>query len=213
MSNKIFIVNWFKKWRDLGEVLFTPLFFVSAIIAGVTLFFYHTIRDNSLFANTMLIVGSLFAGIAGVFFKDEYDELTGKSILEKRGRSALRNLETISTQLYILKTWADVFSREVSAGEKEYKSAFEEISHHILAIELNIASGIEDWVDILSDVKKRGEEDFTIDKKYKEVAESIMAELTEKKQNHKNTNTKNETIRNVPEDEIRERRKTLTNNI
>lgn len=186
MSNKIFIARWFKKWNELAEVFLTPLFIVSAVIAGVSLYFSVHYHDNPLFANTMLVGGSLFAGIAGVFFKDEYDELTGKGILEKKGRSALRNLETISTQLYIIKTWADVFSKEVSKGEKEYKGAFEEISHHILAIELNIASGIEDWVDLLSDTKKQGEEDFAIDKKYKEVAESIMAELTEKRQNSKN---------------------------
>lgn len=206
--SKIVIVNWFKKWKDLAEVFLSPLFIVSAAIAGITLFFYHTIHDDSLFANTMLIIGSLFAGIAGVFFKDEYDEYTGKGILEKKGRSALRNLETISTQLYIIKTWADVFSREVAVGEKEYKSAFEEISHHILAIELNIASGIEDWVDILSDMKRSGDEDFTIDKKYKEVAESIMAELTEKKQNHKNIIP--EEIKDAPEGGLRERRKPFT---
>ncbi len=184
-KNVIFIANWFKKWRDLAEVFLNPLFIISAGIAVVTLFFYHTIRDNHLFANTMLIIGSLFAGIAGVFFKDEYDEHTGKGVLEKKGRSALRNLETISTQLYIIKTWAEVFSRDVPEG-KENKRAFEEISRHILAIELNIASGIEDWVDIIPEVKSGGQPEFAIDKKYKEVAESIMAELTEKKQNHAN---------------------------
>lgn len=209
-KNIIFIANWFKKWRNLAEVFLNPLFIVSAIIAGASLFFSIHYHENSLFANAMLIVGSLFAGVAGAFFKDEYDELTGKGILEKKGRSALRNLETISTQLYIIKTWAEVFSQEVSTG-KEYKSAFEEISRHILAIELNIASGIEDWVDIISDVKKSGEGDFAIDKKYKEVVESIMAELTEKKQNH--TNTTNEEIKIAPEGALRERRKSLPNSI
>lgn len=210
-KNIIFIANWFKKWRDLAEVVLSPLFIISAAIAGASLFFSIHYHENSLFANTMLIVGSLFAGVAGVFFKDEYDELTGKGILEKKGRSALRNLETISTQLYIIKTWADVFSREVAVGEKEYKSAFEEISHHILAIELNIASGIEDWVDILSDMKRPGDEDFAIDKKYKEVAESIMAELTEKKQNH--TNMASGEMKSMTGDGFRERRKTLINSM
>jgi hypothetical protein len=209
-KNIIFIANWFKKWKDLAEVFLSPLFIVSAAIAGITLFFYHTIHDDSLFANTMLIIGSLFAGIAGVFFKDEYDEYTGKGILEKKGRSALRNLETISTQLYILKTWAEVFSREVPEG-KQNKHAFEEISRHILAIELNIASGIEDWVDIIPDVKRRGKKELAIDKKYKEVAESIMAELIEKKENHKNTLS--EEHKGVSEDGLRERRKILTNTI
>lgn len=207
--SKIFIARWFKKWNELAEVFLTPLFIISAIIAGASLYFSIHYHDNPLFANTMLIAGSLFAGIAGVFFKDEYDELTGRGILEKKGRSALRNLETISTQLYIVKTWADVFSQEVSRGDKEYKNAFEEISHHILAIELNIASGIEDWVDLLSDMKKQEGEDFAIDKKYKEVAESIMAELTEKKQNSKSA--VNNEIKHATQGWFKERRKDLTN--
>jgi hypothetical protein len=210
-KNNIFFAHWLKKWKDLGVVLFSPLFLVSALVAGVTLFFYHTIHDNSLFANAMLIIGSLFAGIAGVFFKDEYDEHAGKGILEKKGRSALRNLETIGTQLYLIKTLAEVFSQK-SSTEKEFKSAIEEISRHILAIELNIASGIEDWVDIIPESKHQGEEDFAIDKKYKEVTESIMADLVEKKKTTK-TIIAEEEIKNVPEGGLRERRKSLINSL
>lgn len=127
----------------------------------------------------MAIVGSIFGGIAGAFFKDEYDKLSGKNILEKKGRSALRNLQGIRTQLRNIETWVVDFSKRTR--RQEDKRTLEEINRHIATIDLNISAGLEDWVDIVPELKERSEKEAQIEKKYKEAAQSVMVEILEKR--------------------------------
>ncbi len=179
MWNKFINSRFSEKWIKVLSVLFSPGFFLSTVtaVAGLYLSVYY--KTNVPFSNTMAIVGSIFSGIAGGFFKDEYDRMAGKNILEKKGRSALRNLEGITKQLCNIKVWIVDFSKKTK--KQKDRRSLEEITRHISTIELNIASGLEDWVDIVPELKERTQKDAEIDKKYKEAAQSVLVELLEKR--------------------------------
>lgn len=179
MWNKFTNSKFFEKWVAMLSILFSPGFFVSIGTTCVSLYLSVYYKTNIPFSNTMAIVGSIFGGVAGAFFKDEYDKLSGKNILEKKGRSALRNLQGIRTQLRNIEVWVVDFSKR--ARKQEDKRTLEEINRHIATIDLNISAGLEDWVDIVPELKEKSEKEAEIEKKYKEVAQSVMVELLEKR--------------------------------
>lgn len=161
------------------SILFSPGFFISAGVTFLSLYISVFYKANIPFSNTMAIVGSISGGIAGAFLKDEYDKRSGKNILEKKGRSALRNLEGIRTQLSNIETWVVDFSKHTR--KKEDKRTLEEINRHISTINLNITAGLKDWEDIVPELKERIEQEAQIEKKYKEAAQSVIVEILEKR--------------------------------
>jgi len=169
-------------------IVFSPGFFISAGITCFALYLSIFYRTNIPFSNTMTIIGSIFGGVAGAFFKDEYDKVSGKNILEKKGRSALRNLQGIRTQLRNIELWVSDFSKH--AKKQEDKRTLEEINRHIATADLNISAGVEDWVDIIPELKEKSEKAAEIEKKYKEVAQSVMVEILEKRKELASTKDK-----------------------
>lgn len=168
-----------EKWVLFLRVILGPgsvIFIVLTVIGLVLAFIFKT---NTLFATLLSVLSSVFAGISGSFIKDDYERMVGQNILEKKGRSALRNLQGINTQLCNIKIWIVDFIKKIK--KQEYKSILEEINRHISTIELNIVSGLKDWEDIVPELKEKNEKDAEIDKKYKETAQSVMIELLEKR--------------------------------
>lgn len=179
MENKFFNLNFCKQWGVVLSIIFRPGFFLSVVVTGVSLYLSIFYKNNIPFSNTMAIIGSIFGGIAGAFLKDEYDKKSGKNILEKKGLSALRNLKGISIQLSNIKLWVANFSKGYK--KKEDKRILEEINRHIATIELNINSGLEDWVDIVPELKEKSQQEAELVKRYKDAAQSVMVELLEKR--------------------------------
>ncbi len=179
MWNKFISSKFFESWSLTLAILFSPGFVISAGVTCLALYLSVFYKTNIPFSNTMAIVGSVFGGVAGAFLKDEYDKMSGKNILEKKGRSALRNLQGIRTQLRNIELWVADFSKH--ARKKEDKRTLEEINRHIATTDLNISAGLEDWVDIVPELKEKSEKAAEIEKKYKEVAQSVMVEILEKR--------------------------------
>jgi hypothetical protein len=50
----------------------------------------------------MAIIGSIFGSIAGAFFKDEYDRILNKNILEKKGDRQFVILKELEPNFVIL---------------------------------------------------------------------------------------------------------------
>ncbi len=180
-----------KKWGIFLSIAFGPgsVIFILLTLAGLIL--AYVFKENTLFATLLSILSSLFAGIAGNFIKDDYDVYLGKNTLEKKGRSALRNLQTISTQLGNLRTWVCDFQKSRKKDKKD--PLFYEIDRHLSTIQLNIASGLEDWVDIVPELKEKALEDAEIEKKYKDLAQSYFNELLEKRKELISSNDKERT--------------------
>lgn len=153
-----------------GSVLFTVLTVVSLILA-------FAFKTNTSFATLLSILGSVSAGIAGSFIKDDYTRLVTENVLEKKGRSALRNLQGIREQIIQIRGWIGSFK---NVG-KEGKKAIEETDRHLSTIMLNIAAGLADWVDVVPELQEIQERVVALDKKEKEVLQSYMLELLEKR--------------------------------
>jgi len=166
--------NFWEEWKVVLSIIFSPKFLFFVVATCVLLYFSINYKDNIPFSNTMAIIGSIFGGIAGAFLKDEYDKISGKNILEKKGRSAWRNLQNINTQLCNIMTWVSGFSKEI---KKSQKHTLDEISRHISTIKLNIETGLEDWVDIVPELKEKSQ----LDAEYKKVAQNVMIELLRKR--------------------------------
>ena len=171
--------NFINKWSVFLSIVFGPgsVIFILLTLIGLVLAYYF--KGNVLFATLLSILSSVFAGIAGNFIKDDYDTFLGKNTLEKKGKSALRNLQTISTQLCNLRVWISDFQKDKNKNQKD--PLFNEIDRHISTIQLNITSGLEDWVDIVPELKEKIQENAEIEKKYKDLAQSYFNELLEKR--------------------------------
>jgi len=169
--------NFLKKWGVFLSIAFGPGSVIFILLTLFGLIFAYVFKENALFTTLLSILSSIFAGIAGNFIKDDYDAYLGKNTLEKKGRSALRNLQTISTQLCNLRLWVCDFQKARKKGNKD--PLFDEIDRHLSTIQLNIASGLEDWVDIVPDLKEKAQENAEIERKYKNLAQSYFNELLE----------------------------------
>ncbi len=168
-----------QKWGNFLGILFGPgsAIFTVATVVGLILAYHF--KENVMFSTLLTIISSIFAGIAGNFLKDDYDAYLGKNILEKKGRSAIRNLEMISTQLSNLRVWIIGFK-----NKKEKISTqiiLSELDRHVSTIQLNINSGLEDWVDIVPELREKVEETAQVDKKYKDLIQSYIDELLAKR--------------------------------
>ncbi len=166
-----------EKWKIFWNVTSSPGSAIFSIFTVLSLIFAYSFKDNTLFSTLLSVLGSFFAGFAGSFIKDDYEKVVGQNILEKKGRSALRNLQGISTQLCNVKIWIVDFLKKTK--KQEDKHVLEEINRHISTIELNIASGLEDWVDIVPELKEKSLQGAEIDKKYREAVQSVVVQLLE----------------------------------
>jgi hypothetical protein len=180
MWNKFINSKFCSNWGSMLLIIFSPGFFISAIVTCVSLYLSVFYKTNVPFSNTMTIIGSIFGGVSGAFFKDGYDKVSGKNILEKKGRSALRNLRGIGTQLVNIENWVIEFSKRTK--KLEDKRTLDEINRHIATIDLNISASVEDWVDIVPELKEKTEKAAELDKKYKDLLQSYVYELVENRQ-------------------------------
>ena len=167
-----------EKWGEFFKAFFSPWFVLAGVITATSIIFSIIFKDNQLFSNLLTIIGGITGGIAGSIFQNEYNKNTGQEILEKKGQSAVRNLQSIQKQINSLKGWVVGFFKK-SSGEN--RNQLEEIYRHILTMELCVDSGYEDWIDIVPQLSKEKEEQEKINEKYKEVSVSLISELLDQK--------------------------------
>ena len=163
-----------QKWGKFLCVVLSPgtvLFFLLTVISLITAFVY---KENTLFATLLSILGSIFAGFGGGFIRDDYNQLITENVLEKKGRSAVRNLEAIREQITQLRGWIKSFRDHVG---KEGKKALDETERHLSTIMFNTIAGVEDWVDVVPELKAEEERVATISEKQQEVLQAYVEEL------------------------------------
>jgi len=168
-----------EKWSNFIGIIFGPgsvIFVFLTVVSLGSSFYFEENREMSIL---LAGLGSVFGGIAGIFIKDDYNKSLGENTLEKKGRSAVRNLQSIGKQLQNIRFWVAGFLRE-KVGE-EQKNFLKEIDRHISTAQMNIESGFEDWVDIIPELSEGAERAAEITKKQQEVLRAYVGELLEKK--------------------------------
>lgn len=160
-------------------VILGPGSVIFAILTVLGLIFAFAFKENTLFSTLLSVLGSVFAGIAGSFIKDDYNRLASENMLEKKGLSAIRNLKSIERQLSNIRLWIVGFAKEKIT--KEQKNVLNEIDRHISTTQLNIQSGFSDWIDMVPELAQEAGRIAEITKKQQEVLRVYVEELLEKK--------------------------------
>lgn len=175
MWQKFINLRLVRKWLKAISIILSPWFLISAGITGISLYLSVYYKANIPFSNTMTIAGSIFGGITGALFKDEYDRISNRNILEKKGRSAVRNIEGIRIQLRNIEAWIIEFAKRTR--KQEDKRTLEEVNRHVATIDLNIAAGLADWVDIVPELKQKEE----LQRTQKDTIQSYIDEILKNK--------------------------------
>jgi len=162
-----------QKWISFCSAFFAPVPVFSILGGGILIALSIKYKDDINFSILINLIGSLLVGIAGAFIKERYDALMNESALIKKGQSAIRNLDSIGRQVVQIRGWIKSFV----GGKKEPKNALEEIDRHLSTTEMHIKSGLEDWTDIIPELKRTGE----VIKNYQDVIKAYLEELLKNK--------------------------------
>ena len=163
-----------QKWKNFLNIILSPGSIIFLLIALFSLFMSISRPESEkLLSDVFAVFASISTAGAGIFIKDDWEKMRGKSLVEEKGRSAIRNLESIGRQILQIRNWIKVFVSQ----KKNEKRDLEEINRHLSVTERNIVSGIADWTDIIPELqeKKRAEQD------YQKVMKSYVHELFESK--------------------------------
>ncbi|MFA6047647.1 MAG: hypothetical protein WCV59_00895 [Parcubacteria group bacterium] len=198
-----------QKWINFLNAVFSPVPIFS-LLGGLGLLYLSVhYKDDGRFSILINLAGSLLIGIGGAFIKDRYVELSNESILIKKGQSAVRNLESIAKQIEQIRSWLKFFISSKTSDKRD----LEEINRHLSTTEMNIASGLADWIDIVPELNKKAEEMAEKAKSYEEVVKTYVEELFKNKkkllevgENKKLKERLQESIKNL-EKEVRDLKK------
>lgn len=167
--------KFFEKWTRFLGVILSPGSVIPLILAGISLYFGFTSSNNFSLTILLSVVASVLTAISGFFIKDDWDKLQGNSLLQKKGRSAIRNLESIGQQVDQIRGWIKEFCSEknknLSAGH------LQEIDRHLVTTQFNITSGLEDWIDIVPELRQRDE----IRRHYEDTIQVVIEEVLKNK--------------------------------
>ncbi len=179
------MTNWKKytsklgeKWSKFASVALSPGAVVFTVLTLGSLVFAYVFKNNTLFSTVLSILSSIFAGIAGSFVRDDYSAISTQSALEKKGRSALRNIASVQKQVLQIKDWVRSFATEAGTKNSRY---LDEVDRHLCTVLLDIESGLADWEDIVPELKEEAEREAEITKKQQELLQTYVEELLDKK--------------------------------
>lgn len=166
-------ITFTQKWSSFLKAIGAPIPLLSMLSAAALIIVSVIFKDKTEFSILTNLIGSVFIGIAGAFIKGGYDELSGESILIKKGQSAIRNLSSISQQITQIQGWIATFIKKNDIS----KRALEEVNRHLGTTTLNISSGLADWIDIVPELRQTGE----VVKSYENVIKAYIEELLKNK--------------------------------
>lgn len=158
-----------QKWFNFLKAIGAPIPLLSILSAVALIIISVVFKDKTEFSVLTNLIGSVFIGIAGAFIKGGYDELSGESILIKKGQSAIRNLSSINQQIAQIQEWIAAFIKKNDISKRE----LEEVNRHLGTATLNISSGLADWIDIVPELRQTGE----VVKNYENVIKAYIEEL------------------------------------
>jgi len=185
------------KWVSFFKVFLSPIV-LSSLLAAIFLIVFSIVNKNNLGLSAFSgLVGSFLAAVFGAFFKEGYTKLTEESILQKKGESALRNIRSIEGQIIRIRALAEFFC------SKKYKKKLsplelKEINRHLETMSISVASGIEDWTDIVPALKEKKAKDRELIKTITPLLEELTKNQIELMR-AKDTDTKKELEKKIEE--------------
>jgi len=130
-----------REWKFIASILGRPLIFLSLGVCIVCLYFANTI-DIQPFSLVMNLAASILAGVASGGIWDAIKTVMGKTILLKKGSSAVRNLSLARVKI-----------KNISDRTK-MKTTTEEIKNLLALLEKDISNSLQEWNDVLPGVTK-----------------------------------------------------------
>lgn len=162
-----------QKWINFVKAFFSPVPIFALLGAIILIIISIIYKERIEFSILINLIGSLLVGICGAFIKGGYDELARESILIKKGQSAIRNLNSIGQQIFQIRSWIKSFIDKKDLTKRE----LEEINRHLSTTEINIKSGLADWIDIVPELREESE----MAKNYKDVIRGYIEEILKNK--------------------------------
>lgn len=176
------------KWKSFVAVVASPTVFISLISALVLIYLSIKYKNDPSLSLFTGLAGSFLAAVFGAFFKEGYAKLTEESILEKKGESAVRNIRSIQEQIIRVRSLINYFTSnkyKVKVPNTELK----EISRHLETMSVSVASGLEDWKDIVPALKEEKEKNEALIEAVKPLVEDLFIKEREFRE-AKDTKTK-----------------------
>ena len=159
------------KWGTFWNVIASPGSVVFSAVTVSELVISYLFKENLSFSTLLTVLAAVTGGIAGSFIKDDYVKLISENVLEKKGRSAIRNLRSIGKQIAHVRGWIEDFCKgRISA---EQRRTLDEIDRHLSTAQMNIDSGFEDWMDIVPELAEAAE----VTKRQDEVVQAYLEKL------------------------------------
>lgn len=146
-------INFGEKWKNFGESVFDPFSIVSIAIMVVLGFALRESGQDAVPSVLLTILFSISAGIAGAILQKRYEDKSEQKLIFARGKSALRNLVSISMSLRKMQgrvqEVSDVHEKAKSLNRKLIVANLQEIFSGIDLIFLHIFDSIDNWQDLL----------------------------------------------------------------
>ena len=163
------------EWISLLTLLCRPTIVLPLAIAVLALYVANTSDVSKEVKLILNIVASLASGIAAGFMVQWWKDISGNTIVVKKGRSAIRNLTLIR-------------EKTKNIGERtRSKANLEEIGNLLSLLEKDLGNSIKDWNDILPAVLEIEALYASLDQKEREnegirsEVEALKAELEKEK--------------------------------
>jgi len=184
-----------KKWGSFSKVIFGPGSFIFIVLTAMSLFLSYQFKENLMFSTLLTVLAALFSGFAGSFIKDDYEKINNEHQLEKKGKSAVRTLSSIDRQIVRIKNY---ITEKISTNKQSKEDDFLiELSRHLFSVQDQLSSGLEDWVDIVPNLRK----EISIINQITEL-ESEIDQLSKKEQEYQNSHDKDQKLKTKLQEDI-----------
>ncbi len=137
-----------KNWTTFFYSIMTPNA-VIPLMAGTIITALSFFIDSPLLSRLMYLTGAILFTFGSSGVKNNYQKTMHDSILLQKGKSAARNLQAVSSQCKKISAAAN----KISSQKKINKNQYKELSRNIESISVRISSGIEDWQDLVPELK------------------------------------------------------------
>jgi hypothetical protein len=129
-----------RQWQIGLSILATPLIIIPLIACVLSLYFATYKFTEPQFSLVLNIIAVLLAGVASGGIWDAFKNITGNTLLIKKGGSAVRNLSLARLKV-----------KNISERTK-MKASSEEIMNLLGLLEKDVANSLQEWNDILPGV-------------------------------------------------------------
>jgi len=127
------------QWVIFLNIIFQPLFILAVILAILTMYLSYNTADKSL-SIYLYILSGLLTSIVGAVYYDNFTNISGNTVLIKKGKGAVRNLFLLIDRI-----------RNISARSKD-NAADEEIRNLLGFIEKDVYNSIQEWTDVIPEI-------------------------------------------------------------